>query len=98
MTAVAGHPWAEWVVPEAHLEGRMPGGLSRWSAGKDLSWEPLRPELVVEVAYSAMLAGRFRATTQFKRWRPDRDPRTCTSDQLEEPARLTLDDVLAAQG
>ena len=74
----------------------MPGGLSRWSGGKDLSWEPLRPELVVEVAYSSMLAGRFRATTQLRRWRPDRTPETCTYEQLEEPTPMALDDVLSA--
>jgi ATP-dependent DNA ligase len=92
------HPWAEWINEAAHADGRMPGGLSRWSGGKDLSWQPLRPELVVEVAYSALLAGRFRATTQFRHWRPDRDPASCRYDQLEEPVPMGLDDVLAARG
>jgi ATP-dependent DNA ligase len=94
---LAHHPWGSWVDPAAHELGRMPGGLSRWSGGKDLSWEPLRPELVVEVAYSSMLAGRFRATTQLRRWRPDREPESCTYDQLEEPVPMALDDVLAAR-
>jgi ATP-dependent DNA ligase len=97
MTDVTGHPWGSWVDQAAHEDGRMPGGLSRWSGGKDLSWEPLRPELVVEVAYSAMLAGRFRATTQLRRWRPDRLPESCTYDQIEEPAPMPLDDVLAGR-
>ena len=95
-TDIANHPWGAWVDAAAHEDGRMPGGLSRWSGGKDLSWEPLRPELVVEVAYSSMLAGRFRATTQLRRWRPDRTPETCTYEQLEEPTPMALDDVLSA--
>ena len=95
---LADHPWADWIDAAAHADGRMPGGLSRWSGGKDLSWEPLRPELVVEVAYSALLAGRFRATTQFRRWRPDRDPASCRYDQLEEIVPMGLDEVLAAGG
>ena len=62
---------------------RRPGAQSRWSAGKDLSWEPLRPELVVQVAYDHMQGGRFRHTAQFRRWRDDKRPRDCTFDQLE---------------
>jgi ATP-dependent DNA ligase len=65
---------------EAH---RMPGGQSRWSQGKDLSWEPVRPELVVEVAYDHMQGDRFRHTAQFRRWRSDKKPADCTYDQLE---------------
>jgi ATP-dependent DNA ligase len=61
----------------------MPGGQSRWSQGKDLSWEPLRPELVVEVAYDHMQGDRFRHTAQFRRWRPDKKPSDCTYAQLE---------------
>ena len=61
----------------------MPGGQSRWSQGKDLSWEPLRPELVVEVAYDHMQGSRFRHTAQFRRWRPDKKPADCTYEQLE---------------
>ncbi|MPY92441.1 MAG: ATP-dependent DNA ligase [Acidimicrobiia bacterium] len=92
--AIEGHPWQEWAEASAHEAGRMPGGLSRWSQGKDLSWEPLRPELVAEVAYSSMLSGRFRATTKLQRWRPDREPASCRYDQLEAPALIPLDEVL----
>ena len=61
----------------------MPGGQSRWSQGKDLSWEPLRPELVVEVAYEHMQGSRFRHMSHFRRWRVDKSPRDCTYAQLE---------------
>jgi ATP-dependent DNA ligase len=93
-----GHPWMEWLdgVEAASAAGqRIPGGLSRWSGGKDLSWEPLRPELVVEVAYDAMEGDRFRHTAQFRRWRPDRTPESCTYEQLERPLRFDVDEVLA---
>jgi ATP-dependent DNA ligase len=80
--ALVNHPWKEWAVPDAELR-RMPGGQSRWSQGKDLSWEPLRPELVVEVAYDHMQGDRFRHTAQFRRWRKDKKPGDCTYDQLE---------------
>jgi hypothetical protein len=76
------HPWGRWQEITASGE-RMPGGGSRWSAGKDLSFVPLRPERVVEVGYDHMEGERFRHTAQFKRWRPDRDPRSCTYEQLE---------------
>ena len=79
--ALTGHPWAGWA--EAVASGRMPGGQSRWSAGKDLSWEALRPELVVEVAYEHMQGERFRHMAQFRRWRVDKAPRDCTYAQLE---------------
>jgi len=91
-----GHPWAAWAEAEAHGANRMPGAVSRWNASKDLSWLPLRPELVVEVAYDHMEGTRFRHTAQFRRWRPDRDPRSCTYAQLEEPVRFDLAEVLAA--
>lgn len=91
---LAGHPWGEWALAEAHAEGRLPGAVSRWNAKKDLSWEPLRPELVVEVAYDHMQGTRFRHTAQFRRWRTDRDPKSCTYDQLEEPVNYDLADVL----
>jgi ATP-dependent DNA ligase len=79
--ALAGHPWKRWAE---HGDGhRMPGGHSRWSQGKDLSWEPLRPELVVEVAYEHMQGDRFRHTAQFRRWRTDKKPGDCTYAQLE---------------
>src|SRR5437660_4042278 len=80
--ALADHPWKAWASPEA-VSGRMPGGQSRWSQGKDLSWEPLRPELVVEVAYDHMQGDRFRHTAQFRRWRFDKKPTDCTYAQLE---------------
>jgi ATP-dependent DNA ligase len=83
--ALADHPWKEW-APQPGAMGepqRIPGGQSRWSQGKDLSWEPLRPELVVEVAYDHMQGSRFRHTGQFRRWRPDKSPRNCTYAQLE---------------
>ena len=88
------HPWGEWADQEAHRTGRMPGAVSRWSAGKDLSFVPLRPELVVEVAYDHMEGERFRHTAQFRRWRPDRAPESCTYEQLEAPAGLDLAEIL----
>jgi ATP-dependent DNA ligase len=83
--ALANHPWKSWDGngPSSSAEQRMPGGQSRWSHGKDLSWEPLRPELVVEVAYEHMQSGRFRHMAHFRRWRPDRRPESCTFAQLE---------------
>jgi ATP-dependent DNA ligase len=82
--ALRNHPWKSWESPEdADGEHRMPGGKSRWSQGKDLSWEPLRPELVVEVAYEHMQSGRFRHMAHFRRWRTDRKPASCTFAQLE---------------
>ena len=84
--ALRNHPWKDWEDPEDSSTGgehRMPGGKSRWSQGKDLSWEPLRPELVVEVAYEHMQSGRFRHMAHFHRWRTDRKPTSCTFAQLE---------------
>jgi ATP-dependent DNA ligase len=81
--ALDGHPWAAWAGPEEEWGGRMPGAQSRWNAKRDLSWEPLRPERVVEVAFDHLQGDRFRHATTFQRWRPDRDPRTCTYAQLE---------------
>jgi ATP-dependent DNA ligase len=81
--ALRDHPWEEWKREEAQAGGRMPGGQSRWSAGKDLSWEPLRIELVVEVAYEHMQNTRFRHLAHFRRWRPDKAPKDCTYEQLE---------------
>ena len=85
VNALATHPWKQWADEEIdHGEAkRMPGGQSRWSQGKDLSWEPLRPELVVEVAYDHMQGNRFRHTAQFRRWRTDKTPTDCTFAQLE---------------
>src|SRR5437763_13319992 len=73
----------------------MPGGVSRWTGKKDLSWQPLRPEWVIEVGYDAMEGDRFRHTAQFKRSRPDRTPGSCTYDQLDRPVRFNVDEVLA---
>jgi len=85
--ALDGHPWRAWAESQVDAgEGapqRRPGAGSRWSQGKDLSWEPVRPELVVEVAYDHMQGSRFRHTAQFRRWRPDKTPRDCTFAQLE---------------
>ena len=80
--ALLHHPWKSW-AEHAGEAGRMPGGQSRWSQGKDLSWEPLRPELVVEVAYEHMQRDRFRHMAQFRRWRTDKKPLDCTYAQLE---------------
>jgi ATP-dependent DNA ligase len=88
--ALAEHPWRKWAEAEAHADGRMPGGQSRWSAGKDLSWEPLRPELVAEVRYEHVQAGRLRHGGRLVRFRPDRAPASCTYGQLEEVAPAEL--------
>ena len=71
----------------------MPGGKSRWSQGKDLSWEPLRPELVLEVAYDHMQSGRFRHTAQFRRFRSDKPPQDCTYAQLEVVPAQELSEI-----
>lgn len=93
MAAGEPHPWHEWAEVN-----RVPGGSqSRWSQGKDMSWEPLRPELVAEVGYDHMEGSRFRHVAQFKRWRPDRDPRSCTFEQLEQPVAFNLARVLAGE-
>jgi ATP-dependent DNA ligase len=83
--ALTNHPWKSWAQgpQNGEVAGRMPGGQSRWSQGKDLSWEPLRPELVVQVAYDHMQGDRFRHTAQFRRWRADKKPVDCTYEQLE---------------
>jgi ATP-dependent DNA ligase len=86
--ALASHPWKAWAEhvgapEEGGVPQRMPGGQSRWSQGKDLSWEPVRPELVVEVAYEHMQGSRFRHMAQFRRWRPEKNPTDCTYAQLE---------------
>ncbi|MCA0292157.1 MAG: ATP-dependent DNA ligase [Actinobacteria bacterium] len=88
------HPWGEWAQWMIANPDRVPGTGSRWSAGKDLSFVPLRPERVLEVGYDHMEGRRFRHTAQFKRWRPDRDPASCTYDQLQEVARYDLATIL----
>jgi ATP-dependent DNA ligase len=92
--AAAGHPWANWADAQAHESGRLPGAVSRWSAGKNLSWVPLRPERVIEVGYDHMEGTRFRHPVQFRRWRPDRDPASCDYAQLDQPLHYDLADVL----
>ncbi|MEU2401674.1 ATP-dependent DNA ligase [Streptomyces pseudogriseolus] len=92
---VSGHPWAAWADEAAHGTARLPGAPSRWTGKKDLSWVPLRPERVAEVAYDHMENGqRFRHTARFRRWRPDRTPESCTYAQLEEPVRYDLAEIL----
>ena len=92
--AIEGHPWREWA--SAMVSSRMPGGHSRWSAGKDLSWEPLRAERVCEVKYDHLQGTRFRHAATFMRWRPDRSPEDCRYDQLEETPPYELERVFGA--
>jgi ATP-dependent DNA ligase len=94
--ALKDHPWREWANAEAHLGGRMPGGQSRWSAGKDLSWEPLRIERVCEVKYDHLQGDRFRHAAVFLRWRPDKQPQDCDYTQLEVTRPYELDAVFAS--
>jgi ATP-dependent DNA ligase len=104
-TDISDHPWGQWsgngdassaTGQEWAIANpdRVPGTQSRWSAGKDLSFTPLRPERVLEVKYDAMEGRRFRHTAHFKRWRPDRDPESCGYDQLEQPVSYDLTKVL----
>lgn len=98
MADAAGHPWAAWSEESAHETARLPGAPSRWSGKKDLSWVPLRPERVAEVAYDHMENGaRFRHTARFRRWRPDRTAESCTYAQLEEPVGYDLAEILGPQ-
>ena len=94
--ALLNHPWRDWAESEkSHAGQRIPGGQSRWSQGKDLSWEPLRPELVVEVAYEHMQGPRFRHMSQFRRWRTDKRPGDCTYSQLEVVPPQELMEIFA---
>ncbi|HEY3883676.1 MAG TPA: hypothetical protein VGL62_00615, partial [Vicinamibacterales bacterium] len=93
--AMRDHPWREWANATANAQ-RMPGGQSRWSAGKDLSWEPLRVELVCEVKYDHMQGDRFRHAAIFQRWRADKQPNDCTYDQLEITPPYELEKIFAA--
>ncbi len=88
------HPWGRWQEFLVANPGRQPGTQSRWSQGKDLSFTPLRPERVIEVKYDAMEGTRFRHTAHFKRWREDRDPESCGYEQLDQPVRYDLAEVL----
>jgi len=92
--ALDGHPWREWAAGSEFA--RMPGGQSRWSAGKDLSWEPLRIERVCEVKYDHLQGDRFRHATIFQRWRPDKQPKDCRYDQLEVTTPYELEKVFGA--
>jgi ATP-dependent DNA ligase len=96
--ALDDHPWRDWATAAADAKdsGRMPGGVSRWNAQKDLSWEPVRIELVAEVRYEHVLGGRFRHGGRLARFRPDRTPDSCTYAQLEEVAPAELADIFSA--
>jgi ATP-dependent DNA ligase len=93
VTTFDDHPW-RWAGPEDTTDSPRKNETSRWNAGKDLSFVPLRPELVVEVRYDHMEGDRFRHTAQFNRWRPDREPLSCTYEQLDQPLTVSLDDVV----
>ena len=101
--ALADHPWRGWAEQDATAKNasvadagqRMPGATSRWSAGKDLAWQPLRPERVCEVKYDHLQGDRFRHATTFVRWRPDKPPEACRYDQLEVVAPYALKKIFA---
>ncbi|HEY6103222.1 MAG TPA: ATP-dependent DNA ligase [bacterium] len=95
VNALEGHPWREWAEIDAATLARMPGGQSRWSAGKDLSWEPLRIERVCEVKYDHLQGDRFRHAATFLRWRPDKRPGDCRYDQLEMTEPYELEKVFS---
>ena len=98
--ALDGHPWRDWAEAEEHANGkeqRMPGGSSRWNRGKDLSWEPLRPERVCEVTFDHMQGTRFRHAAHFVRWRTDKRPEDCRYDQLEVTPAYELERVFGAR-
>jgi ATP-dependent DNA ligase len=99
--ALEAHPWRGWAQAqdEAAAKGqRLPGATSRWNRGKDLSWEPLRPERVCEVSYDHMQGTRFRHAARFVRWRPDKPPEDCRYDQLEVTPAYELERVFGARG
>jgi ATP-dependent DNA ligase len=96
--AIAGHPWREWAeFSNVEQAQRMPGAGSRWNAGKDLSWVPLRIERVAEVTFGQLQEGRFRHGSQFVRWRDDREPASCTYDQLEVAAPVPFARVVGRE-
>ncbi|PYM67399.1 MAG: ATP-dependent DNA ligase, partial [Candidatus Rokuibacteriota bacterium] len=98
--ALEGHPWRHWAEAQedANATGqRLPGATSRWNRGKDLSWEPLRPERVLEVEYDHMQGTRFRHAAQFVRWRPDKRPQDCRYDQLEVTPAYELERVFGVR-
>ena len=96
--ALAGHPWESWAQWMADIppDRRMPGATSRWNRGKELDWEPLRPERVCEVAYDHLQGDRFRHATTFRRWRPDRSPADCRYDQLEVTPAFELAKIFSS--
>ncbi len=99
--ALDSHPWRDWAEAQQEANAKMqrlPGATSRWNRGKDLSWEPLRPELVCEVSYDHMQGTRFRHGAQFVRWRPDKGPDDCRYDQLEVTPAYELERVFGARG
>ncbi len=98
VTDLADHPWASWLEAEAHEDQRMPGAPSRWSGGRDSDWTPLDATLVAEVTFNQLTAGRLRHPAKFLRWRPDREPGSCTYDQLTAVAPEELRRVLGASG
>jgi ATP-dependent DNA ligase len=101
LNALESHPWRGWAEAQSasNAKGqRLPGATSRWNRGKDLSWEPLRPERVCEVAYDHMQGARFRHAAQFVRWRPDKRPEECRYDQLEVTPAYELERVFGARG
>jgi ATP-dependent DNA ligase len=93
--AMEGHPWKDWAEWMGD-EQRRPGATSRWNRGKDLSWEPLRPERVCEVGYDHLQGSRFRHGTHFQRWRPDKPPSACTYESLEEAAPYELQQIFGS--
>jgi len=95
--AMKDHPWREWAGAAAGEAQRMPGAQSRWTGGKDLSWEPVRPQRVCEVRYDHLQGNRFRHATVFLRWRPDKPPQECRYDQLETTTPYELAKVFGAR-
>ncbi len=93
--ALEGHPWRDWAEAQAHAAGRLPGAQSRWNAGKDLSWVPIRCERVAEVTFGQLENGRFRHGSSFLRWRTDREPASCRYDQLEVADPVDFHSVVA---
>ena len=96
--ALDGHPWREWAEAQAHESARLPGAQSRWNAGKDLSWVPIRVERVAEVTFGQLQSGRFRHGVQLIRWRDDRTPSSCRYDQLDVAASRSFHDVVSGAG
>ena len=96
--ALEGHPWRDWATAQAESEQRMPGGFSRWNVNKDLSFVPLRVELVVEVTFGQLEGGRFRHGVKFQRWRPDLTPESCRYEQLDVARPVRFDKLLAEPG